>query len=103
MTSTGDFIALVDGINMKSILIEDINLDEVDEHLDNQAKEAQERYDRIDDENLPEGWKQDLPDVSIPEGWSLPKGWNLENKQENYTFSSNQDIPEGGMPETRKL
>ena len=103
MTSTGDFIALVDGINMKSILIEDINLDEVDEHLDNQAKEAQERYDRIDDENLPEGWKQDLPDVSIPEGWSLPKRWNLENKQENYTFSSKQDIPEGGIPETSKL
>ena len=45
MTSTGAFIALVDSINEMVIPIEDINLDEVDYHLDSQEKEAQERYE----------------------------------------------------------
>ena len=55
MTSTGDFLSLVDGINMMTIPIEDINLEEVDYHLEQQEKEAQERYDRFDDENHPDG------------------------------------------------
>ena len=88
MTSTGAFIALVDGINKKNILIEDINLEEVDDHLDNQEKEAQERYDRIDDEILPEGWKQELP-----------YGWKQSDKQtdsamtDTSTGASNNEDP----------
>ena len=84
MTSTGAFIALVDGINQMVIPIADINLDEVDYHLDPQEKEAQERYDE-----MAQGVdKNDVRD--------LPEGWNLENRKENYTFTEGQDsIPEG--------
>ena len=70
MTSTGDFLALVDGINKMVIPYEDISLeevdkhldeqlsetevislDEVDNHLDAQAREAQDRYDKFDEIN----------------------------------------------------
>ena len=45
MTSTGDFRYEVNGINKKVSPIEDIDLNEVDRHLDRQASKAQERYD----------------------------------------------------------
>ena len=105
MTSTGAFIALVDGINQMVIPIEDINLDEVDYHLDSQEKEAQEKYDKFEDEMAQGLDKNDLPE-----------GWNLENSNKNYNFTEGHDVPEGWKvkagkqrgktvpsPETRRL
>ena len=124
MTSTGDFLALVDGINKMVIPYEDIsleevdihldeqisksiNLDEVDNHLDTQAKEAQDRYDkfddmnikeRADDENLPEGWK-----MSMPNGWKqndLPEGWKESEHQEDNTRGKGATLLLGSSVDT---
>ena len=59
VTSTGDLVSVVEGINKSVIPIEDINLDEVDYHLDTQEKEAQERYDSFDAEMAHEGNMKD--------------------------------------------
>ena len=64
VTSTGDFIARVEGINKLSIPIEEIDLEEVDRELDNQARQAQERYDRWDQDRLQEDEK--LPSTGGP-------------------------------------
>ena len=126
MTSTGDFLALVDGINKMVIPYEDISLEEVDKHLDEQisesdpislddvdnhldaqAKEAQDRYDkfddmnikeRTDDENLPEGWK-----MSMPNGWKqkdLPKGWKESEHQEDNTRGKGATLLLGSSVDT---
>ena len=64
VTSTGDFISRVDTINKTDIPIEEIDLHEIDDHLDEQAKRAQERYDNFEKDKLgmstqTEGWKID--------------------------------------------
>ena len=56
VTSTGDFISRVDTINKTDIPIEEIDLEEIDEHLEMQAKEAQERYDNFEKEQLGDKW-----------------------------------------------
>ena len=61
VTSTGDFISRVDTINKTDIPIEEIDLEEIDEHLERQAKEAQERYDNFE--------KEQLGDKILPDGW----------------------------------
>ena len=88
VTSTGDLISVVEGINRSVIPIEDINLDEVDYHLDTQEKEAQERYDSFDAEMAQEG--------NMKDNKSLPEGWKLVNRRENINFTEGQNgIPEG--------
>ena len=63
VTSTGDLVSRVEGINMMVIPMEDVDLadiddqmdkleaetlKEIDEHLENQEKNAQEVYERFD-------------------------------------------------------
>ena len=71
VTSTGDFISRVEEVNTQGMELEDIDLDLVDEHLNKQEREAQERYDNFDivvnDENLQTGWKE------VKEGQSYPE------------------------------
>ena len=73
MTSTGAFIAMVDGINEMVIPIEDINLEEVDYHLDSQEKEAQERYDNLDDE-MTQGFGKKEDEAGVDQSHILPGG-----------------------------
>ena len=40
MTSTGDFISKVEEVNYKDIVIEDIDLEQVDEHMNEREMEA---------------------------------------------------------------
>ena len=101
MTSTGDFLALVDGINKMVIPYEDISLEEVDKHLDEQisesislddvdnhldaqAREAQERYDRFDERNMKE----------LAENENLPDGWKVE---------VDKQLPSRGMETSERL
>ena len=48
VTSTGDFISKINDINSQEIKIEDIGLKQIDDHLDREKKEAQERYENFD-------------------------------------------------------
>ena len=63
VTSTGDLVSRIEGINMMVIPMEDVNLEEIDdqmdkmeaetlkeidEHLENQEKNAQEVYENFD-------------------------------------------------------
>ena len=128
MTSTGDFLALVDGINKMVIPYEDISLeevdkhldeklseseaislDEVDNHLDAQAREAQDRYDKFDDinmkeltedANLPEGWKME----SMSEGWieneNLPEGWRGGKHRVNANRGEGATLLSGSSVDT---
>ena len=85
VTSTGDFISRVEETNRKNIAIEDIDLNQVDHHLDEMEKEAQRRYDDFNqnqlknDDTLAEGWKvEDLRDeVGEPSTWldELTRRW----------------------------
>ena len=87
VTSTGDLISVVEGINRMVIPLEDINLEEVDYHLDTQEKEAQEKYDRFDEEMAQEEYRKDDN--------NLPDGWKLENRRENINFTDGQNLPNG--------
>ena len=67
VTSTGDFIARVEGINKLSLPLEEIDLEEVDKELDNQARLAQERYDRWDQDRLQgDAVDQEFPSTGGP-------------------------------------
>ena len=76
VTSTGDFVSRINGINELVIPLETIDLQEVDEqleeeeretlkeideHLEKQAKDAQERYDNFDDDMARVSSKNLLP------------------------------------------
>ena len=103
VTSTGDLISVMEGINKSVIPIEDINLEEVDYHLHTHEKEAQERYDsfdtemaqeenRKDDNNLLEGWKLEnrRDNINFIDGHSIPEGWKVKagNKEEEITLAN---------------
>jgi hypothetical protein len=93
MTSTGDFISLVDGINEKVFPREDIDLEAVDSHLDNQEREAQAKYDAFDDEMARR--------ANVSDDESLPKGWKSSVNPDNLNFmDGHEDIPEGWKPKT---
>ena len=63
VTSTGGFISKVEDVNTKNIMMEDIDLEQIDEHLNEREREAQRRYDEFDDKmwksdkNLHTGWE----------------------------------------------
>ena len=88
VTSTGDFIARVEEVNKQGMELEDIDLELVDEHLNKQEREAQERYDNFDkkmmnnDENLQTGRKE-------------------MNESQSY-HEEDETIPTGGKPEGKK-
>ena len=63
VNSTVDFISIIDDINNKDFPIEDINLEEIDRHLEEQEKEAQKKYDEFDNKMDELG-----SDKTIPEG-----------------------------------
>ena len=94
VNSTGDFISIIDDINTRDIPIEEINLEEIVKHLEDQEKEAQKRYDEFDsnmgelgaDKSLPEGWKSTvtLEDITFTDGTeNIPEGWK-QNKPEGW-------------------
>ena len=103
VTSTGDFISRINGINEMIIPVEEIDLAEVDEqlekqemealkeideHLDGQARDAQDRYDRFDDEMMER-------DNNLHDG-SLPEGWNKTYNRDETDFTGNRgSVPEG--------
>ena len=85
VTSTGDFISRVDTINKTDIPIEEIDLEEIDEHLEKQANEAQERYDNFDSDQL-DGWKEGQDQENLPGGWKAEEIGNTQN---------DEDVPKG--------
>ena len=103
VTSTGDFISRINGINEMIIPIEEIDLEEIDrkleeqeseqlreidEHLDGQARDAQERYDSFDEEMM----KMD----NNLESDNLPEGWSQDYDCEQVDFTGNRGkIPDG--------
>ena len=85
VTSTGDLVSTIEGINTMVIPMEDLDLaeideqmnklevetlKEIDEHLEDQEKNAQEVYDRFDTDMAKE--------TIMDEQGNLPEGWNMK-------------------------
>ena len=65
--STGDLVSKVNQINdMELGLNDEVDLEHVDRELENQEKEAEERYNNFDDEQT---FRKGEPDATIPNGW----------------------------------
>ena len=96
VTSTWDFVSRVQGINKMIIPMEDIDLAEIDEqmdrlevetlreideHLENQEKNAKEVYEQFDSHMFKR--------TVLSEDNNLPEGWNMKYNMNN-TFSKDQ-------------
>ena len=101
VTSTGELVSRIEGINKMVIPIEDVDLAdiddqmdkmeaetlrEIDEHLETQERNAQEVYERFDTELAKE--------IVMDEQENLPEGWNMKYNMHDK-FTKSKEIPEG--------
>ena len=100
VTSTGDLVSTIEGINTMVIPMEDLDLaeideqmnklevetlKEIDEHLEDQEKNAQEVYDRFDTDMAKE--------TIMDEQGNLPEGWNMKYNMHDK-FTKSKEFPE---------